>query len=86
MTGLPQCVAQSQGMKRVSRPCWMKGLKPHVVILGTSNFPLLCFCHFITSRSLFEASRACLCFTWESPFRESEDLPRGMAGGLTSVT
>lgn len=52
MTGLPQCMAQSQGMNRVSRPCWMKGLEPHVVILGTSHFPLLHFRRFIASRNL----------------------------------
>lgn len=71
MTGLPQRTAQSQSMKRVLAPGWMKGLRPSVVIMGTSHFPFLCFRCFVINRSLFEASRACLCFTWESPHRES---------------
>lgn len=43
MTWLSQSTAQSQSVKRVLGSGWMKGLRPSLVILCTSNFPFLCF-------------------------------------------
>lgn len=79
-------MAQPWSMERGLEPGWMKGLRCSVVVLGTSNFPFLCFCSVPSAGVGLRLLGLVFVLPGKVPAGRAKISLEEWAGALTSVT
>lgn len=79
-------MAQAQGEKRLSGSGCMKGPRASVVILGTSNFPSLCFPSASSAGVCLRLLELGFVSPGKVPAGRAKISPEEWAAALTSVT